>query len=237
MPAYAKSYVMDAMENLGEMADSAVSVLKIPLERFWPLFAVSEVAQDVSSGVPFAIAGHSGLELAVQVCDQAGIAVPTKVRRGALDSLRANAAACSLDSLSCAYWCGWSLGYYQWLSARSFLEIERRLPITSVIGMYRTFHEESEERFCEAAEEIMAAAEEPCGLKRQRLLLGLSQSQLARRSGVGLRAIQQYEQGAKDILKASFDRIESLAQALHCEPKLLMDTAPPRYDYAVIELP
>ena len=237
MPAYAEAYVMDAMENLGEMADSAVLLLGVPLEQFWPLFALSSVAQQVAEGSPFAIEGRSGLELAVQVCEQAGISVPGEALRSGCDTPAESKEVYALGNLSCAYWCGWILAYYQWRAARSFAEIERRLSVASVMRMYATFHEESEERFCEAADELMSAAGEPCGLKRQRLLLGLSQSQLARRSGVGLRAIQQYEQGAKDIAKASFDRIEGLSRALHCEPRLLLDTTPPRYEYAVVDMP
>lgn len=239
MPAYAEIYLMDAMENLGDMAHCATTLLQTPLEQFWPTFAASRVAREIAVGSPFAIEGRSGLELAVDVCEQGGIPFDEgNLRVHGRDEDREGAAAMSaLESLSPAYWCGWVLGYFQWQQGRSFAEIDRLLPITTVMGMYRTFHEESEERFCEAAGEIIAAGSEACGLKRQRLLLGLSQSQLARRSGVGLRAIQQYEQGAKDIGKASFDRIERLAGALHCEPRLLLDPAPLRYEYAVVKLP
>lgn len=238
MPAYAETYLMDAMENLGDMAHCATTLLQTPLEQFWPTFAASCVAREIAAGSPFAIEGRSGLELAVDVCEQGGIPFDEgdlRVRARGEDR-EGTAATPALESLSPAYWCGWVLGYYQWQRDRSFAEIDRLLPIATVMGMYRTFHEESEERFCEAADEIIAARTDACGLKRQRLLLGLSQSQLARRSGVGLRTIQQYEQGAKDIEKASFDRIERLAGALHCEPRLLLSPAPPRYEYAVVEV-
>lgn len=239
MPAYAETYVLDAMENLGDMAHCATTLLGTPLEQFWPTFAASRVAREIAAGSPFAIEGRSGLELAVDVCEQGGIPFDkgSLRKRARGEVLEGKAATPLLESLSLAYWCGWILGYFQWQQGRSFAEIDRLLPIATVMGMYRTFHEESEERFCEAADEIIAAGAEACGLKRQRLLLGLSQSQLARRSGVGLRAIQQYEQGTKDIGKASFDRIEHLASALHCEPHLLLSPTPPRYEYAVVKLP
>lgn len=240
MPAYAETYLMDAMENLGDMAHCATTLLETPLEQFWPTFAASRVAREMAAGSPFYIEGRSGLELALEVCEQGGLPFreeDLRARARGENLSGPEASASVLESLSPSYWCGWILGYYQWQCNRSFAEINRLLPIGAVMNMYRTFHEESEERFCEAAGEIIAAGDDACGLKRQRLLLGLSQSQLARRSGVGLRAIQQYEQGAKDIGKASFDRIERLAGALHCEPRLLLSPTPPHYEYAVVELP
>lgn len=53
-------------------------------------------------------------------------------------------------------------------------------------------------------------------LKELRANSGMSQSQLAAKSGVNLRMIQYYEQGAKDIKKASGETILKLAQALGC---------------------
>lgn len=229
MPAYPEIYLMSAMENLGEMADSAISLFGVSLSVFWPSFVATDVAREVESGSPFAIVGKSGLELAIDACVQAGLIEYSEAIDIARRDMQSGANNDQLMSLSRAYWCGWSLAHYQWRCGRTFAEIERTLPIDSVEKMYRTFHEESEDRFCEAADEIIASAKEPCGLKRQRELLGLSQSQLARRSGVGLRAIQQYEQGAKDIAKASYLNIDRLSKVLHCEPRLLMDGSPSYY--------
>lgn len=53
-------------------------------------------------------------------------------------------------------------------------------------------------------------------LKRIRLAAGLSQSQLAEKSGVNNRMIQHYEQGAKDINKASALTVYRLAETLGC---------------------
>ena len=54
------------------------------------------------------------------------------------------------------------------------------------------------------------------GLKQVRERKGLSQSQLAIKSGVNLRMIQNYEQGAKNINTARLLTIVELAQALGC---------------------
>lgn len=59
-------------------------------------------------------------------------------------------------------------------------------------------------------------------LKKLRMLSGMSQSQLSKKSGVNLRMIQYYEQGAKDIKKASGETILKLAQALGCSMEDIM---------------
>ena len=54
-------------------------------------------------------------------------------------------------------------------------------------------------------------------LKFYREEKGLSQSQLAKLSGVSLRNIQAYEQGYKDINKAQVITVLQLAEALECD--------------------
>ena len=46
---------------------------------------------------------------------------------------------------------------------------------------------------------------------------GMTQAELAERSGVNLRMIQNYEQGVKDINKASVVTVLQLAEALGCD--------------------
>ena len=54
-------------------------------------------------------------------------------------------------------------------------------------------------------------------LKFMREDRGMSQSELAKKSGVPLRAIQAYEQGYKDINKAQVVTVLQLAEALECD--------------------
>lgn len=61
------------------------------------------------------------------------------------------------------------------------------------------------------------------GLKERRQRAGLSQSQLAERSGIGIRMIQHYEQGVKDLNKAAAVTVYHLAQALDCAVEDLID--------------
>ena len=45
---------------------------------------------------------------------------------------------------------------------------------------------------------------------------GLSQKELAEKTGIPLRTIQQYEQGQKDLTHASAESVVRLAKALYC---------------------
>ena len=51
----------------------------------------------------------------------------------------------------------------------------------------------------------------------------MSQSELAGKSGVSLRTIQAYEQGAKDINKAQVQRLLMFAKALCCDVEDLIE--------------
>lgn len=62
-------------------------------------------------------------------------------------------------------------------------------------------------------------------LKSIRTFRGISQKILSEWSGVNLRMIQNYEQGTKDIKKASIVTIKSLAVALDCSIDDLMGWA------------
>ena len=60
-------------------------------------------------------------------------------------------------------------------------------------------------------------------LKEMRESKGLSQSQLARESGVNVRMIQHYEQGVRDINRAEAETVLRLADALGCDVREIMN--------------
>ena len=60
-------------------------------------------------------------------------------------------------------------------------------------------------------------------LKIEREIKGISQSQLARASGVNVRMIQHYEQGRKNINKASISTVMALAEALDVDIKDILE--------------
>lgn len=60
-------------------------------------------------------------------------------------------------------------------------------------------------------------------LKQMREAKGLSQSQLAKKSGVNIRLIQYYEQSYRDINKGQVATILKLADALECDVRDIIE--------------
>lgn len=54
-------------------------------------------------------------------------------------------------------------------------------------------------------------------LKYWREYRGLSQSQLAKKTGISVRSLQNMEQGLRDINKASVETVLRLSEALDCD--------------------
>lgn len=54
-------------------------------------------------------------------------------------------------------------------------------------------------------------------LQEVRQMTGLSQSQLAQKSGIPLRTLQHYETGERDLRKAAVETALALAEALGCD--------------------
>ena len=65
-------------------------------------------------------------------------------------------------------------------------------------------------------------------LKKIRTNKGLSQGGLATLTSVNVRTIQKYEQGERDINKASGETLYKLAKALNCNIEDLLDVDPLR---------
>lgn len=78
-------------------------------------------------------------------------------------------------------------------------------------------------RFLEDFMEELAAVETESNLGRIRRAAGLSQSALARLSGVNVRNIQLYEQGVQDIGRAAASSVAALAHCLSCSVEDLLE--------------
>ena len=119
------------------------------------------------------------------------------------------------------YWCGWVLAYWQWETGRPFRTIGRVTTMEEIRALYWPLHEAAEQKFVEAIEERVARRGAP--LKSWREQRGLSQVALAEKSGVSLRAIQQYEQRCKDINHGQGASLYRLAQTLGCRIEDLLE--------------
>ena len=210
MSAYPETLLPNARSQLADAADYAVVDLGVPIDEFFSLFAASDWARRIERGDRSTLLGISGIELARNV-----LAEKTGERefKTARESLRRTK----------AYWTGWVLAYYQWKSNRTFREILRALPASTIEQMYGVYHEAPEERFAATADEILREKIPETRLKRVRSAYGCSQSRLSEMSGVGLRSIQMYEQRRKDINKAEAESVLRLARALGCEIEDIME--------------
>lgn len=61
-------------------------------------------------------------------------------------------------------------------------------------------------------------------IKALRESRGLSQSQMAKSTGVSVRTLQSYEQGQRDIYKMQLQTASRIAQALGVEIEKLLET-------------
>lgn len=121
------------------------------------------------------------------------------------------------------YWIGYSIAYYQWYSNRKFSEIFEVLSYNELEHMYDTLHEASIRKFVDIIDTKIKEHFKETNLKRIRTNYGISQSELAKKSNVGLRSIQMYEQKKKDINKANAQTLLKISKVLGCNIEDLLE--------------
>lgn len=170
------------------------------------MFLASGVASQIEAGNPRYLSGLSGIELMQIVFEKCSDKNVQNIDYQPFERSK-------------EFWAGWSLAYYQWYRAKSFLYIQRNgFDINTIISFYPTLHEADLSKFVEIADNIIEnhIAERPNPLKTIRKQAKITQRQLADISGVSLRMIQAYEQGDQDIRKAEAWTVFALARALGC---------------------
>ncbi len=129
MRAYIESYLKDVMRNMGVMAHFCINEYGLSPESFSVLFANSYVAEQISMGNPRFLAGLSGREMADML----------------IESSAGNVSKSSVSDsywVSPEYWAGWVLAYYQWYSAKSFIQMYADgQTYDKVLMMYHPMHE------------------------------------------------------------------------------------------------
>ena len=209
--AYDRSYLERARISLGRMLDYAVYDLKYDLAAYWEIFLASQVARQFERGEVSVLAGKSGVELALMVLGKEQEYEKPFFSEGKSEE----------------YWTGWALAYFQWKTCLSFSQITEFVPIEEIRRMYSPYHEMDIRQFCDRMSEMFAERKQQTNLKRKRMSAGLSQSQLAKLTGIPVRTIQQYEQGQKDINKARAEYVIALSRALYCDPQQLLEIGKP----------
>jgi DNA-binding transcriptional regulator YiaG len=201
-------YREDAMHALGSLFDIGINECGRSGEQVADAFIASGLAREFERCNPVFVAGMSELELFDRIAESLGVRVrdiPRNPRQPTVD-----------------YWVGWSLASFQIETGRAYRTVFERVRYSELAGMYHPLHEAPESKFVHVLSELIAQRRQQTRLATVRKAAGLSQEQLARLSGVGLRSIQMYEQRNKDINKAQAASILSLATALGCQMEDLL---------------
>ena len=208
--AYSQLYLTDAMTNLGEMTEYAHYACGTDLDLVFSCFVISGYAGRLQVGDPEVVSGMSGTELYREIMNKCGRVngpLPPALVRYDTDAY---------------YWIGYILAYFQWWSRQTFKSITDAFKADDFMRLYPTLHTVSEERAAEELLELYRKRTQFNRLQEYRKRLGMTQAMLAKKAGVNLRTLQQYEVGDKDIARASVGSVISLAKALHVAPESLM---------------
>ena len=207
--AYKEFFLDDAMETLGSAVEYAVLSLNIEGQEFLDLFLASGIAERFGQGDAMYLSGMSGIELARKVLTICGKTIPAYTEN-------------SSCHYSPEYWVGWILAYYQWYCGKPFSMILPKLRYQSLRNLYGVLHEADPSKAASVFDELLSEQAET-NLARYRKARGLSQSQLAKASGLSLRSIQLYEQRQNDINNAQYNRLQALANTLGCKIEDLLE--------------
>ncbi len=200
MRAYDDSIVGYAMENLGAALDYSVNGLGIEGQEFLNLFLSTGVAAEFGNGNPRYVTGMSGRQMAdsvYRICGKSTIKIDGEYH----------------GDYTAEYWCGWIIAYYQWFSGISFKKIFLAIDFQTLMDLYGVLHEAD---ITKAASVIDGVVRAESFLARMRRNRKMSQSALAKASGVSLRSIQLYEQRKNDINRAQYNNLLALSKALYC---------------------
>lgn len=211
MDTYNKYYLESAKNILGQAVDYLINDKGMSPEDFTRLFLSSGYAKLFGYGDPRVVCGLTGIGLATRILYATG------------HDMGDNINIIYRENLSEEYWAGWALAHYQWFSGRRFDSILNKIPLSEIIRMYHPFHEMDIAHFISAMEHRYHDSARETNLKIHRKLGGLSQSELAEKSGVNLHMIQLYEQRKSNIDKAQACTLARLASALRCSMEDLME--------------
>ena len=104
-----------------------------------------------------------------------------------------------------------------------FADIIKAVPLEEISALYTPYHEMDIRHFVDKMNELCRSQRGETNLKRLRHQAGITQRELAEKSGISLRTIQQYEQRKKNINKAQIDTLIPLSKALYCDVRELLE--------------
>jgi DNA-binding XRE family transcriptional regulator len=210
--AYSELYLEEMQGDMGLVFDLAVNVLHYDINEFNEIFINSTIAKKIEYGDSSVLAGKSGIEMLYDILDEHG----DKYRDIQQEDI-------DIWSRSPQYWVGWILCYYQWYTAISFLEIYKTVTAKDIEDMYMPYHEMDESQFVDEINRRRSDIRAMTYLKYFRQKAGYTQQQLADLTEVPVKTIRQYEQGQKNINKASAETVIKFSRVLCCQPFDLLE--------------
>lgn len=208
--AYDELYLGRAKITLGNMLHFAVYDLGRDISAFFENFISSGYAERFGKGEPKIVAGLSGVELAYEVISET---------TGKTCDVKPSVAY----DKSPEYWAGWALAYYEWYKNMPFEMINSAVPISEVVRLYDPLHEADIMKFVDVMNERIDSKFKKDRLNRLRVYARMTQKILGEQSGVSVRIIEQYEQGKKDLNRASAETVYKLSKALGCGMEELIE--------------
>lgn len=202
-------YFSDAQQNLAEVFEVGVNSCKLDGQRIADAFLASGLAHEFERRNPVFTAGKSGVDLLDYMAPHLGLQAPVPEPEFVFPGMD--------------FWVGWVLAHFQYETGCPYRRVFEVVPYQELQGMYYPLHEADESKFVEVLLSRMTDARKTTRLRVQRDIVGISQAELAKRSGVGLRSIQMYEQRNKNINHASAETLYRLAHALHCPMDELLE--------------
>lgn len=206
---YDEIYLDDAMECLGAAVEYATLSCDMDGQEFLDLFVASGIADEFGRGNVKFISGMSGIELARYILKTCGMEASEHTDAQRID-------------YPPEYWCGWILAYYQCHTGKTFATICRKVKFSMLMDVYGVLHEADPSKAVDVFDQIMAETGET-NLAYYRKMKGLSQSQIAKESGVSVRSIQLFEQRKSNINNAQYNHLSAIAKVLGCEVEDLME--------------
>ena len=208
--AYSELYLSDAKKSLATMFDYAVHDCNYEIDWVVEIFLKSGYAKRFETGNPSVIGGMSGVELTRNI-------VYTVYNEDLVIE-----AVQPIDK-SPEYWAGWALADYQWYSGYRFKDIFEKISMSEIVNMYHLFHEMDIRHFYDAMDKRMSQQTRDTNLKKIREASGLSQNELAKKSGVSLRSIQMYEQRRNNINNAQYNVLKAITDVLGCKVEEVLE--------------
>lgn len=208
---FSNLFLKDAMDNLASCIDYAVNFQGIEINEFVSYFLNSNYDSYFYNMYPKYVSGISGSDVAERILENQNVEFSSKEY-------------ITSSSRSKEYWAGWVVMYFVNAKKMTFKELFEYVSLSEIVSMYNPYHEASEDKFVEALTEVISRRRKTTRLQKARIEVGLTQAQLSEKSGVNIRTLQQYEIGSKDLSKASYSTVISLANALYTDASNLIDS-------------